>query len=127
MKHTTRLILAAITCLLCSCAGVLSFLASPAGQTVMKLADAGLGIAVASGKVKEGDVIAIQKGLAVVTSPGSTTSKVFSLAALGLTRAIADGYVKAGDSIVVQGDSVIISPAVPAMTAPKAAVGNVQP
>lgn len=122
MKHTTRLILAAIACLLCSCAGLVSFLASPAGQTVMKFADAGLGIAVASGKIKEGDMIKIQKGLAIVTSPGSTTSKVFSLAGLGLTKAIEDGHIKPGDSIVVQGDSIIIKTAPLPVTSAKAPV-----
>lgn len=120
MKHTTRLILAAVTCLLCSCAGLTAFLASPAGQTVMKFADAGLEIAVASGKVKSGDVIAFEKGWAVVTSKSSNSSKVFSLAALGLTRAIEGGYIKTSDSIIVQGDSVIITPSVVApVTAPK--------
>lgn len=120
MKHTARLILAAAVCMLCSCAGLLSFFASPAGQTVLGLADAGLSIAAATGKIKDGDRIVISKGLAIVTSPGSNTGKVFSLAALGLTKAIADGHIKTGDFIRVEGDSIIIKPAViPEVTAAK--------
>jgi hypothetical protein len=119
MKHTARLILAATICMLCSCAGLLSFFASPTGQTVLGLADAGLSIAAATGKIKDGDRIVISKGLAIVTSPGSTTGKVFSLAALGLTKAIADGHIKTGDFIRVEGDSIIIKPAIIPTTAAK--------
>lgn len=119
MKHATRLILASALCLLCSCSSLLSFFASPGGQIVLGLADAGLSIAAASGKIKDGDRIAIGKGLAIVTSPGSTTGKVFSLAALGLNKAIADGHIKTGDFIRVEGDSIIIKPAIIPTTAAK--------
>lgn len=119
-KHTTRLILAAITCLLCSCAGMLSFLASPAGQTVVQLADLGLTVAAAKGKIKPGDSIALQKGLAIVTSPDTATVKTFKLAEIGLQAAVDRGLVKPGDAILIQQAEAIIKPAVIAMTAPKA-------
>lgn len=127
MKHTTRLILAAITCLLCSCAGVLGFLASPAGQTTIALAELGLDVAAAKGKIKTGDNIAIKRGLAVVTSPDTATVKTFKLADIGLQVAVDKGLVKPGDAILIQQAEAIIKPAVIAdTTAPKAPVPPVQ-
>lgn len=123
MKHPTRLILAAITCLLCSCAGVTSFLASPAGQTTVQLAELGLAAAVAKGKIKSGDAIAVQSGLAVVTSSDTATVKTFKLADIGLQAAVDSGVVKPGDAILIQQAEAIIKPAVIAMTAPKAPLG----
>lgn len=118
MKHTTRLILAALTCLLCSCA----FLATPAGQTVVQLAELGLTVAAAKGKIKTGDSIAIQRGLAVVTSPDTATVKTFKLADIGLQTAVDRGLVKPGDAILIQQAEAIIQPAVIAMTSAKAPV-----
>ncbi|MHB1079828.1 MAG: hypothetical protein ACYC67_10515 [Prosthecobacter sp.] len=126
MKHTTRLILTAITCLLCSCAELASFFTSPAGQTVVQLAELGLTVAAAKGKIKEGDSIAIQRGLAIVTSPDTATVKTFKLADIGLQAAVDRGLVKPGDAILIQQAEAIIKPAVIAMTAPKAAT-NVTP
>ena len=122
MKHTTRLILAAITCLLCSCAGLMSFIASPAGQTVVQLADLGLTVAAAKGKIKTGDSIAIKQGLAVVTSPDTATVKTFKLAEIGLQAAVDRGLVKPGDAILIQQAEAIIKPAVIALTSAKAPV-----
>lgn len=130
MKHPklpTRLFLAALTCLLCSCAGVTGWLASPAGQTTMQLAELGLDVAAAKGKIKPGDKIAIKQGLAVVSSPDTATVKAFKLADLGLAAAVDRGLVKPGDAIVIQQAEAIIKPAViAATTAPKAPVPPVQ-
>lgn len=126
MKYTTRLILAAITCLLCSCAGLVSFLASPAGQTVVQLSALGLELAAAKGKIKPGDSIALQKGLAIVTSPDTATVKTFKLAEIGLQAAVDRGLVKPGDAILIQQAEAIIKPAVIAMTSAKAPASPVQ-
>lgn len=128
MKHTaTRLILSAITCLLCSCAGVLSFFASPAGQTTLALAELGLDVAAAKGRIKDGDKIAIKSGLAVVTSPDTATVKTFKLADIGLQAAVDHGLVKPGDAILIQQAEAIIKPAVIAMTSAKAPAASVNP
>lgn len=127
MKHTTRLILAAVTCLLCACSSVLSFLASPAGQTTLQLAELGLDVAAAKGKIKSGDAIAIKSGLAVVTSPDTATVKTFKLADIGLQAAVDRGLVKPGDAILIQQAEAIIKPAViAATTSAKAPAAPVQ-
>lgn len=116
MKHTARLILAALLCQLCSCAGLSSFLASPAGQTTVQLAELGLDVAAAKGKIKPGDAIAIKSGLAVVTSPDTSAVKAFKLSDIGLQAAVERGLVKPGDAILIQQAAAIITPAVVAPT-----------
>lgn len=106
-----------ISCLallsLSSCAPFTAFMASPAGQATLALADLGLNVAAAKGKISAGDNVAIQRGLAIVTNPADPTSlKVFSLAELGLNTAVSKGVIKQGDALIIQEAGVIIKNAV---------------
>ena len=106
---TTKLqLLLGMLCLLSlsSCA----FLASPAGVALTQL---GLNLAVERGKVSQGDVVTIQRGLAIVTNPeDSTVMKVFDLTELGLGDAVRKGKLKTGDSVLIQDAMAIIQRAV---------------
>ncbi|WP_397384722.1 hypothetical protein [Prosthecobacter sp.] len=98
---------------LSSCAGMTAFLASNAGQATIALADLGLNLAAAKGKITPGDNVAIQRGLAIVTNPADPTSiKVFSLAELGLQTAVNKGVIKQGDALLIQEGAAIIKNAV---------------
>lgn len=108
-------VLVACLCVLTlsSCAGFAAFMASPAGQVTVALADLGLNMAAAKGKISPGDNVAIQRGLAIVTNPADPTSlKVFSLAELGLQTAVSKGVIKQGDALLIQEAGVIIKNAV---------------
>lgn len=107
-------LLVACLCMLSlsSCAGLAAFMASPAGQVTVALADLGLNVAAAKGKIAPGDNVAIQRGLAIVTNPEDPTSlKVFSLAELGLSTAVSKGVIKQGDALLIQEAGVIIKSA----------------
>ena len=107
---------------LSSCAPFAAFMASPAGQVTVALADLGLNVAAAKGKISAGDNVAIQRGLAIVTNPAEPTSvKVFSLAELGLQAAVARGAIKQGDALIIQEGAAIIQSAViaPQLLEPK--------
>ncbi|MFZ2276309.1 MAG: hypothetical protein WAW39_00865 [Prosthecobacter sp.] len=111
---TKPLLLAGCLCMLSlsSCAGIAAFMASPAGQVTVALADLGLNVAAAKGKIAPGDNVAIQRGLAIVTNPADPTSlKVFSLAELGLSTAVSKGVLKQGDALLIQEAGVIIKSA----------------
>lgn len=126
MKAIARLSLAALACLLCSCAGLVSFFASPAGQVVVQLGAIGLEKALEKGKVKEGDRIAIKRGVAIVTSADTAKVKTFKLADLGLQAALDHQLVKEGDAILIQEATAIIRSAVIPVTAAKAPSAPVQ-
>lgn len=104
-----------------SCAPLTAFMASNAGQATVALAELGLNVAAAKGKITTGDNVAIQRGLAIVTNPEDPTSvKVFSLAELGLQAAVARGVVKQGDALIIQEGAAIIKNAVIAPQLPSA-------
>jgi|GEM_PF-1777558 len=108
-------LLIACLCLLTlsSCAPFTAFMASPAGQATLALADLGLNAAAAKGKISPGDNVAIQRGLAIVTNPADpATLKVFTLAELGLQTAVNKGVIKSGDALLIQEAGVIIKSAV---------------
>jgi len=129
MKHILLSLITAAA--LCSCSAMTAvgtWFASPAGQTTLALAELGLDVAAAKGKIKTGDNIAIKKGLAVVTSPDTATVKTFKLADIGLQVAVDKGLVKPGDAILIQQAEAIIKPAfIAATTAPKAPMVGVNP
>jgi hypothetical protein len=99
--------------MLSSCAPFTAFMASNAGQATVALAELGLNVAAAKGKITPGDNVAIQRGLAIVTNPADPTSvKVFSLAELGLQAAVARGVIKQGDALIIQEGAAIIKSAI---------------
>lgn len=96
-----------------SCAPFTAFMASNAGQATVALAELGLNVAAAKGKITPGDNVAIQRGLAIVTNPADPTSvKVFSIAELGLQAAVARGAIKQGDALIIQEGAAIIKSAI---------------
>ncbi len=113
---------------LSSCAGVMAWLASPAGQVTIGLAELGVKEAIAHGKISEGDVVTIKQATAIVTNQTTPTKeKVFKLADLGLDAAVAKGVVQPGDSVLIQEATAIIQSAVvPAVPSAKQPV-NVSP
>jgi hypothetical protein len=100
---------------LSSCVGVLAFLASPAGQVTLSLAELGLEKAVQAGKVTQGQSVAIKQTVAVVTDPNdSTVNKTFKLAELGLKAAADANKIKPGDVLLIQEATAIVKSAVTA-------------
>ena len=106
---------------LTSCSGLTAFFASNAGKAVVSLADLGLNLAEASGKITAGQHIAVRNGVAIVTDPNDATiNKVFKLEELGLKQAVADGLIKPGDSLIIQETTAIIKSAIVPVQPPNA-------
>lgn len=98
---------------LVSCAGLTTWLATPAGRATVSLAELGLDVAAAKGKISPGQVVNVKQGIAVVTDPGdSTVSKVFKLEDLGIKAAVQTGKLQPGDAVIIQQASAIVQSAV---------------
>lgn len=63
--------------------------------------------AVSQGWVQPGDVITIQRGVAVVVSEDKKETKLFKLAELGLETALDRGLLNAGDTVTVETPSQV--------------------
>lgn len=105
MKHPKTAIAAAfaIAVLFVSCL-------SPAGQEKFnKFVKAAAPLLVTASQFAEltghappGSTVAIQDGMAVITSPGSTEAKVMSIKRLGLEQAMKEGLIKEGERVKVE-------------------------
>lgn len=63
--------------------------------------------AVSQGWIRPGDEIIIQRGVAVVTSPGDAETKIFQLAEIGLDHAIRQGILGTDDQVKVDSASEV--------------------
>lgn len=111
------LILAALSTLaLSSCSTMQKLgaaLSTPeARQIEMGLTDLGLTAAVVTGKLTPGTALLIRDGVAVVTSGGTTLSKVQTLSDLGLTAAVNKGLLNPGDAVLIKDTTAIITQAI---------------
>ena len=77
--------------------------------------------AISQGWVQPGDVVTIQRGVAIVTSPGDGEAKLFQLAELGLDHTMRQGLVNPGDTIKLDTPATVTitaAPEVPALNEP---------
>jgi hypothetical protein len=65
-------------------------------------ASIGLTIAQQKGWIEPGDKVTLQRGIAIVTSPGDSETKIFELAELGLAHAMKDGVLSDGDVLKIE-------------------------
>lgn len=63
--------------------------------------------AISQGWVQPGDVVTIQRGVAIVTSAGDGETKLFQLAELGLDHTMRQGLVNPGDTIKLDTASTV--------------------
>ena len=94
-------------------------------QIEASLADVGLDIAKASGTLSTGDAVAFKEGIAIITSQGSSVSKIVPIASLVTDTAVAKHLLTPGTGAIIKDDTVIIvkvaTPAAAAAAAPVAA------
>lgn len=69
----------------------------------------GLQWAKAEGLIEDGDRITIQRGVAVLVSPGDAETKVFRLAEIGLTDAVNRGLFNEGQTVEIDGSKALIT------------------
>lgn len=69
----------------------------------------GLNYAKSRGLVSDGDVITLQRGVAVVVSADATETKLFKLAEIGLTDAVQRGLFVEGQTAELHGPDVHLS------------------
>lgn len=111
---------------LASCATVKKWganLSTPqAVQIEATLADIGIDAAKASGKLSEGDAVAFKNGIAIITSQGSTVSKIVPMASLIDDTAVSKGLLTPGTGLIIKTDTALIikaatsTPAAPVAT-----------
>lgn len=65
-------------------------------------ASIGLTIAQQKGWIEPGDKVTLQRGVAIVTSPGDSETKIFELAELGLAHAMENGVLSDGDVLKIE-------------------------
>lgn len=99
--------------MLSSCAQWTRFIGSPTGNATLALAELGLDVAMARQQISPGNVVQINKALAVVTDPNnSRNDMVYKLGEIGLDAAAEKGLVKDGDLLIIQKATAIIQSAV---------------
>lgn len=69
----------------------------------------GLQWAKAEGVIEDGDRITIQRGVAVLVSPGDAETKIYQLAEIGLTDAVNRGLFHEGQTAEIDGSKVLIT------------------
>ncbi len=72
---------------------------------VVELSKAGTIWAESTGSLPPGSSVVINKGLAVITQPGSTSEKIVTLKTLGVEEALKSGDLKEGDKLLVDAGS----------------------
>lgn len=82
-----------------------------AKQIEIGLAQIGLVGAVIGGVVSPGDALTIARGVAIVTSADTGSTKTVKLAKLGLDTAVDKGIVKPGDVVTIKEVTATITPA----------------
>ena len=118
-------------------AGCLALLTLPSCSTVQKigaalstpkvvqieasLADLAILEAKAAGKISEGDAVAIHTGVAIITSPGSTISKVIPLTDLVSETAVSKGLLTPGTGLIIKATTALVIKPIPAVPTPTAA------
>lgn len=105
--------------MLSSCAQWTQFMSSPTGKTTVALSKLGLDLALERNQVSPGNIIQINKALAVVTDPSNRANDmVYKLGEIGLDAAINNKLVKDGDVLTIQKATAIIESAVDAPAVP---------
>lgn len=94
-------------------------LSSPnAVQIEASLADLAILEAKAAGKISEGDAVAIHTGVAIITSPGSTISKVIPLTDLVSDTAVSKGLLTPGTGLIIKATTALVIKPIPAVQSP---------
>lgn len=110
--------------LMSSCAGWTKFMASPTGKFTVALTKIGLDVAMERNQISPGNIVQVNKALAVVTDPSNQANDmVYKLEEIGLDTAVANGLVKDGDVLTIKSkDTAVIQSevAVPVTLTPSA-------
>lgn len=83
-----------------------------AGKLV-KLGELGLVAAAVKGDINPGDVVTIQKGVAIIKSSTTGEEKLMALADLGVEEAITRGDLSPGDTLLIREATAILKEPTP--------------
>jgi len=87
-------------------------------QIEASLVNLGIQEAKIAGKIAPGDAIAISNGVAIITSPGSTVSKIVPLTQIISDEAVAHKILTPGTGLIIKDTTALVLKPTPAASVP---------